>query len=98
MICDVSETNLKSEKVRNNPNADIYREHLIPVNQISVEIEKDYSVENIRKELMKAEVAIVTKEERKSYEGKDAPKKGIYGVKSRKPKQIEMFKQDFKLK
>ena len=97
MISDISDTNLKSEGVRNNPKEEFYTEHLIPVNQIAKSIEKDFSIQNIKEELMKSKVAILTVTEHNLYEGKDAPQKGIYGIKHRTPEQIEKFTKDFKL-
>jgi hypothetical protein len=97
MISDISDTNLISKGVRNNPKEKIYTEHLIPVNQIAENIEKDFSIQNIKEELMKSKVAILTVTEHNLYEGKDALQKNIYGIKHRTPEQIEKFIKDFEL-
>jgi len=97
MICDYLNTNLKSIGVRNNPKAKIYYEHLIPVNQIAENIENDYSKENIKNELLKSKIAHLTVEEHNIFEGKNATKKGFYGIKNRTPEQIKLLINDFKL-
>ena len=97
-VCEARDDIYTSEGLRENPKAKRYQEHIIPVKQIVENIDENPSLANIQKELLSAEIAILTNEEAQTYRGKKSPHFGVFGETHRSPEQIEKFKKHFKLK
>ena len=96
-VCEARGNIFFSEGIRKNPKAKRYNEHLKPVKQIVNSIDKNPSLANIKKELLSAEIAILTDTESKTYRGRNSPNFGVFGDKERSPGQIKQFKEKFKL-